>query len=78
MKAWAFFLLLSCGHVIEVKVLKQIRSRSIQIEGCKRQFIQILRKAAEAIGIHQGKRLGLGFSLSLMAKRWLIASKESF
>lgn len=55
MKAQAFFLLLSCGCVIEIKVLKQIRSCFIQIEGCERQFIKVLRKAAEEMGIHQGK-----------------------
>lgn len=54
-KAQAFFLLLSCGCVIEIKVLKQIRSCFIQIEGCERQFIKVLRKAAEEMGIHQGK-----------------------
>jgi len=55
MKAWAFFLLLSCGHVIEVKVLKQVRNHFVQTEGCKRQLIQVLRKAAEEIRIYQGK-----------------------
>lgn len=62
MKALPFLPLLSRGHVGEARVIKQIGSCFIQIEGCKKQLFQILRKTAEEIGIHQGELLGLGFS----------------
>lgn len=68
MKAWAFLLLLSCGHVTEVKVLKQICSHFVQIEGCKRQFIQVLRKAAEEKRNSPGKITGFGFFSSSHGK----------
>lgn len=68
MKAVSFFPLLSRGHVGEARVIKQIGSCFIHIEGCKKQFFQVLRETAEEIGIHLGKLLGLGFSSSSHGK----------
>lgn len=68
MKAVSFLLLLSRGHVGEAQVIKQIGSCFIQIEGCKKQLFQVLREAAEEIGFHEEKLLGLGFSSSSHGK----------